>query len=327
MMKTDMRSRFFLIFAALIMFCMLASPLIALEHDPGDRPTLPENNDFAKKFNKFMKPISLGVGSEPGIESVAVYLYLMYDYGKDYSWMVRLEMENHIKSDNDLDSKNLGNDDLQFEIDKHKHYNLSILPFIKRFKYADLGFGLSGEFYRYDIQGMGVDDQFITTSHYDVDVLLVGPLFYLRWEIPVTKLVDVGGTTNLSPIQFAWQKTHGWYKVYHDDNYSKTRFKDNDTGYGTPALCQDLYVSFLKFVNLSTRVEFDYFKLNGDDADVKVFDTVLRFGISLLKKPKSGFLNYLVGVFYENEWTYYDLAGEKTKDHEGRWIFCVGASG
>ena len=102
MIKVHMRSRFFLLFAGLIVFCVIISPLSALEHDPGDRPTLPETNEFAKKFNKFMEPVSFGVGSEPGLESIAVYLYLIYDYGKDLSWMVRLEMESIIKSDTDL---------------------------------------------------------------------------------------------------------------------------------------------------------------------------------------------------------------------------------
>ena len=327
MIKVHMRSRFFLLFAGLIVFCVIISPLSALEHDPGDRPTLPETNEFAKKFNKFMEPVSFGVGSEPGLESIAVYLYLIYDYGKDLSWMVRLEMDSIIKSDTDLDSKNLGQDDLEFEIDKHKHYDLSILPFIKRFKYADMGFGLTAELYRYDVKGMGVDDNFILTTKYDVDIFLLGPLFYLRWELPVSKLVDVGGTTSISPIQFAWQNTDGWYKYYYNGNYvDRQAIDENDAGYGAPALCQDLYVSFLKFINLSTRIEFDYFKFKGDN-DVVVYDTVLRFGISLLKKPKSGFLNYLIGVFYENEWTYFDMAGETSKDHERRWIFCIGASG
>ena len=322
-----MRSRFFLLFAALMMFIFLALPLSALEHDPGDRPTLPETTNFAKKFNKFMEPISFGVGSEPGLESIAVYLYLIYDYGKDFSWMVRLEMESIIKSDSDLDSKNIMHDSLEFEIDKHKHYDLSVLPFIKRYKYADMGFGLTAELYRYDIQGMGVYDNYIETCHYDVDIILLGPLFYLRWEYPITKLVDIGGTTNISPVQFAWQNTDGWYKYYENNvPVDKGSVKDRDTGYGAPALCQDLYISFIKFINLSTRVEFDYFKLNGDE-DVAVYDTVLRVGVSILKKPKSGFLNYLIGVFYENEWTYYDMAGEKSKDHEKRWIFCIGASG
>ena len=126
-----MRSRFFLLFAALMAFSVVDSHLLAIEHDPGDKPTLPETTEFAKKFNHVMKPVSFGVGSEPGLESFAVYLYLMYDYGKDYSWMVRLELESSIKSDTDLDSENLGQDGLEFVIDKHKHYDLSILPFIK----------------------------------------------------------------------------------------------------------------------------------------------------------------------------------------------------
>ena len=322
-----MRSRFFLLFAALVVFCIAASPLSALDHDPGDKPTLPETTEFAKKFNRVMKPVSFGVGSEPGLESIAVYLYLLYDYGKDYSWLVRLELESSINSDTDLDSGDLGQDGLEFLIDKHKHYDLSILPFIKRFRYADLGFGLTTELYRFDVKGMEVDDNLILTSKYDVDIILLGPLFYLRWEYPLSKLVDAGGITSISPVQFAWQNTEGWYKQYYNGNYNgRESFKNNGTGYGAPALCQDLYVTFLKFINISTRIEFDYFNFQGSD-DVTVYDTVLRFGISLLKKPKSGFLNFLIGIFYENEWTYFKMAGEKSNDHERRWIFCIGASG
>jgi len=314
-----------LLFAVLVISFIISPSAFALEHDSGDKVVLPENSDFARKFNKFMEPISFGVGSEPGLESIAVYLFLIYDYGKDFSWMVKLEMESIIKSDHDLDSSNLMEDPLEFEIDKHKHYELSILPFIKRYKYADLGFGLISEFYQYDIKGMGAYGDIIMTSHYDLDILLVGPLFYLRWEYPVTKLVDIGGTTSLSPLLYAMQDTDGWYRFY---NYSKSRetISDRDIGFGTPSLCQDLYMTFIKFINLSTRIEYDFFKVKGED-DVTMHDFVLRFGVSLLKKPKGGFLNYLIGVYYENEWTYYDMAGDKTKDHDRRWIFCIGASG
>ncbi|MBQ3320356.1 MAG: hypothetical protein IJG75_07610, partial [Spirochaetia bacterium] len=84
-----MKSRFFLLSAGIVILCALASPLNALDRDPGDRMTLPETTNFAKKFNKFMEPVSFGVGSEPGFEKNSVYLYLMYNYAPDWSWMVK----------------------------------------------------------------------------------------------------------------------------------------------------------------------------------------------------------------------------------------------
>ncbi|MBQ3648264.1 MAG: hypothetical protein II958_05440, partial [Spirochaetia bacterium] len=90
-----MKPQFFLLFTALVL-CVIVSPLSALDRDPGDRMTLPETTEFARKFNKFMEPVSFGVGSEPGFEKNSVYLYLMYNYAPDWSWMVKFNMDNTV---------------------------------------------------------------------------------------------------------------------------------------------------------------------------------------------------------------------------------------
>ena len=136
MIEIGMRTRFFLLLAVIVIFCVLDSSLFALEHDSGDKMTLPETTDFARKFNKFMEPISFGVGSEPGSEKNAVYIYLMYDYAPKYSWMVKFDMESSVTSDSDID---LDGDEFGFQLDKQKTYTLDILPMVRHFEYLDLG--------------------------------------------------------------------------------------------------------------------------------------------------------------------------------------------
>ena len=116
-----MKSHFPLIVIFAVFYCVFAMPLIALEHDSGDKMSLPETTDFARKFNKFMEPISFGVGSEPGSDKNAVYIYLMYDYAPKYSWMVKFDMENSVTSDSDID---LDGNEFGFQLDKQMTFYL-----------------------------------------------------------------------------------------------------------------------------------------------------------------------------------------------------------
>ena len=165
-----MKPQFFLLFTALVL-CVIVSPLSALDRDPGDRMTLPETTDFARKFNKFMEPVSFGVGSEPGFEKNAVYIYLMYDYAPKYSWMVKFDMESSVTSDSDID---LDGDEFGFQLDKQKTYTLDILPMVKHFEYLDLGVGVLGQYLRYDLEGL--DSYGTSKNYYDVrrDVRFTG---------------------------------------------------------------------------------------------------------------------------------------------------------
>ncbi len=318
-----MKPRFFLLLAVMVIFCILDSSLFALEHDSGDKMTLPETTDFARKFNKFMEPVSFGVGSEPGSDKNAVYIYLMYDYAPKYSWMVKFDMESSVTSDSDID---LDGDEFGFQLDKQKTYTLDILPMVRHFEYLDLGVGLMGQYLRYDLEGL---ESFGTAKeYYEVrrDVVQIGPLLYLHWQYPVAKHVDLGGTTEFSPC--LWTTLRDKYHITYYDDSGKNKFSstEKDYGFGAPVVSQLFYLTFIKFINLSSSVEYSYYRIGTHDVQVS-HDTVLRFGLSILKRPKSGFLNYLVGVFYENEWISMDINNDKTYDHEHRWIFCIGASG
>lgn len=318
-----MRSRFFLLFAGLVIFTVNALSLYALEHDAGDKMTLPETTNFARKFNKFMEPVSFGVGSEPGADKNAVYIYLMYDYAPKYSWMIKFDMENSITSDSDID---LDDDKFGFQLNKQKSYSLELLPMVRHFEYLDLGVGLLGQYYRYDVEGLfssGTSKEYMELKR---NVFQVGPLLYLHWQYPVADHVDFGGTTELSP--FLWTMLRDKYHGSYYDESGKVKYSgtDKDYGYGVPAVSQLFYLTFIKFINLSTSIDYSYYRIGTHDVQV-YHDTVLRFGLSILKRPKSGFLNYLVGVFYENEWISMDINNDKTYDHEHRWIFCIGASG
>ena len=317
------KPRAILLLICLFLLMVSALPLAALEHDSGDKMTLPETTNFAKKFNKFMEPVSFGVGSEPGSDKNAVYIYLMYDYAADYSWMVKFDMENSVTSDSDID---LDGNEFGFQLDKQKSYKLDLLPMVKHFEYLDLGVGILGQYLRFDLEGL----ESIGTSkeYYEVrrDVFQIGPLLYLHWQYPIAKHVDLGGTTELSPC--LWTILRDKYNVtyYNDSDRDKFSDTDKDYGFGAPVISQLFYLTFLKFINLSTSIDYSYFRIGTHDVQTS-HDTVLRFGLSILKRPKSGFLNYLVGVFYENEWISMDINHDHTYDHEHRWIFCIGASG
>ncbi|MBR4683746.1 MAG: hypothetical protein IKO95_02900 [Spirochaetia bacterium] len=323
MIKIDMKSRFFLLFAALMVFCVVDSHLLALEHDSGDKMTLPETTDFARKFNKFMEPISFGVGSEPGSEKNAVYIYLMYDYAPTYSWMVKFDLESSVTSDSDID---LDGDEFGFQLDKQKTYTLDILPMVRHFEYLDLGVGVMGQYLRYDLEGL--ESYGTSKNYYDVrrDVFQVGPLLYLHWQYPIAKHVDLGGTTEFSPC--LWTTLHDKFHVTNYDETGKNKYSstEKDYGFGAPVVSQLFYLTFIKFINLSTSIDYSYYRIGTHDVQT-AHDTVLRFGLSILKRPKSGFLNYLVGVFYENEWYSIDINHDNTYEHKQRWIFCIGASG
>ena len=321
--KNMMKPRVFLPLFSLffLMFCIL--PLSALEHDSGDKMTLPETTSFARKFNKFMEPISFGVGSEPGSEKNAVYIYLMYDYAPKYSWMVKFEMESSVTSDSDIA---LDGDEFGFQLDKQKTYTLDILPMVRHFEYLDLGVGILGQYLRYDMEGL--ESLGTEKNYYEVrrDVFQIGPLLYLHWQYPIAKHVDLGGTTELSPC--LWTTLHDKFHVTYYNETGKDKFSntEKDYGFGAPVVSQLFYLTFLKFINLSTSIDYSYYRIGTEDVQTS-HDTVLRFGLSILKRPKSGFLNYLVGVFYENEWYSIDINHDNTYEHKQRWIFCIGASG
>ena len=320
-----MKPRFLLLFAALVVFCIAASPLSALEHNAGDKMTLPENTDFARKFNKFMEPVSFGVGSEPGFDNNAIYIYLMYRYAQNYSWMIRFDMENSIKDDKDINFKKPSKG-VEIELDKKKLYSLSLLPVVRHFKYMDLGFGIIGQYNHYEIDDLDSSAEANIYIEMNRDVFMIGPLIYMHWQYPLSNHVDIGGTTQLSPILWAFLKDKTRTAVYFDGNESSRRDTESDYGIGVPSVSQDIYFTFLKFINLSAGLTYDFFRIGDDDMQVS-HDATLRFGLALLKKPKSGFLNYLIGVFYETEWSFMDIGSEHMYDREGRWIFCVGASG
>ena len=329
MMKTDMKSRFFLLSACLMILCALSSPLFALEHDGGDKIILPENTDFGRKFNKFMEPISFGVGSEPGFEKNAVYIYFMYRYAEKYSWMIKFDMESSVSGDRDIDFRKPGQKGMKLEVDKKKMYSLSLLPVVRHFEYMDLGFGLVGEYNRYVVDDLDCDSRGNTYLELNRDVFMVGPLIYMHWQYPLSDKVDIGGTTELAPVLWAFlnDKYHVAY-YYHEDNIEGSyRDKDKDYGIGVPAVSQEIYFTFFKFLNISAGLEYEFFRLGSNDDMQVSHDATLRFGLALLKKPKSGFLNYLIGVFYERDWSFMDVGAEHIYDHEGRWIFCVGTSG
>ena len=321
-----MKPQFFLLFAGLLILAVSIVPLNALDRDPGDRMTLPETTEFARKFNKFMEPVSFGVGSEPGFEKNSVYLYLMYNYAPDWSWMVKFNMDNTVDDKDDLDIADLDGADIGFEINRRRNFKLSVLPAVRHFKNMDLGFGIQGQYLYYRVRGLMSDGQNTEYMDFERTGFLVGPMIYLHWEFPVAKHIDFGGTTELSPIM--------WLRLNDDFEYTmniygiKEKNKDSSTDYGfqAPSINQNLYLTFIKFINLSANIEYDFFwsKMHGTQIS---HDTTLRFGLALLKKPKSGFLNFLVGVFYENEWIFMDWDNEHTYDHEHRWIFCIGASG
>ena len=324
-----MISRFFLIFAVLIMFCILVSPLFALEHDGGDKIILPENTDFGKKFNKFMEPISFGVGSEPGFEKNAVYIYFMYHYAEKYSWMIKFDMESSVTGDRDINFRSPGQKGMELEVNKKKMYSLSLLPVVRHFEYMDLGFGIVGEYNRYVMDDLDCDSAGNTYLELRRNVFMVGPLIYMHWQYPLSDKVDIGGTTEFAPILWAFlhDKTRVAYYSYDNNAEDSYSSKSKDFGIGVPAISQEFYFTFFKFLNISAGIDYEFFRLGSND-DVQIsHDATLRFGLALLKKPKSGFLNYLIGVFYERDWSFMDVGSEHIYDHEGRWIFCVGTSG
>ena len=310
-----MKSHFPLIVIFAVFYCVFAMPLIALEHDSGDKMSLPETTDFARKFNKFMEPVSFGVGSEPGSDKNAVYIYLMYDYAPKYSWMVKFDMENSVTSDSDID---LDGDEFGFQLDKQKTYTLDILPVVKHFEYVDLGVGLLGQYLRYDLEGL--ESYGTSKNYYDVrrDVFQIGPLVYLHWQYPIANHVDLGGTTEFSPC--LWTILHDKFHVtnYSESGRNKYSNTEKDYGFGAPVISQLFYLTFIKFINLSTSIDYSYYRIGTHDVQTS-HDTVLRFGLSVLKRPKS--------VFYENEWTSIDINNDNTYEHKQRWIFCIGASG
>ena len=323
--ENRMKSPFFLLFAVLVIFCVLSPQIPALEHDGGDKMTLPETTEFSKKFNKFMEPVSFGVGSEPGFDNNAIYIYLMYRYAQNFSWMIRFDMETSIKDDKDVDFKNPSKG-VEIELDKKKLYTLSILPVVRHFKYLDLGFGVIGQYNHYEIDNLDSSSEGNIYLQMDRDVFLVGPLIYMHWQYPLSEHVDIGGTTELSPILWAFLKDKTRTAVFFDDYETSGRDTEKDFGIGVPSINQNIYLTFLKFINLSAGITYDFFRIGDDDTQVS-HDATLRFGLALLKKPKSGFLNYLIGVFYETEWSFMDVGSEHMYDRDGRWIFCVGASG
>ena len=288
--------------------------------------TLPETTSFAKKFNKFMEPVSFGVGSEPGFEKNAVYMYLMYNYAPDWSWMVKFHMESIVDDKDDLDIADLDGTDIGFEMNKRRNYKLSVLPAVRHFKNMDLGFGIHGQYVNYNVRGVMASDGDTAYLDFDRTGFLIGPLIYLHWEFPVTNHIDFGGTTELSPIM--------WLRLQDDIDTTmyfsgvKIDGEDSSTDYGfqAPSINQNFYLTFIKFINLSANIEYDFFWSKMHDTQIS-HDTTLRFGLAFLKKPKSGFLNFLLGVFYENEWMFMDWDNEHTYDHEQRWIFCIGAAG
>ena len=318
-----MRSRFLLLFTDIIIFTVFILPLYALERDSGDKMTLPETTNFARKFNKFMEPVSFGVGSEPGADKNAVYIYLMYDYAPKYSWMIKFDTENSVTSESDID---LDGNDFGFQLNKQKSYSLELLPMVRHFEYLDLGVGLLGQYYRYEVEGLfssGTAKEYMELKR---NVFQIGPLLYLHWQYPIADHIDFGGTTEVSP--FLWTMLHDKFHGSYYDESGKEKYSgsDKDYGYGVPAVSQLFYLTFIKFINLSTSIDYSYYRIGTHNVQVS-HDTVLRFGLSILKRPKSGFLNYLVGVFYENEWISMDINNDKTYDHEHRWIFCIGTSG
>ena len=320
-----MRPHFFLLVAGLIFFLLCPPLLIALDHDGGDKVTLPETTDFAKKFNKFMEPISFGVGSEPGFDSNAVYIYLMYKYSPNYSWMTKFNMESSIKDEKDIDFKTPSNG-IDLSLNKQKIFSLSLLPMVRHFKNMDLGFGLSGKFYHFELEDLNssVDGNFYLDLNRDV--LTIGPIIYLHWQYPLSEHVDFGGTTEFSPIMLAYLKDKYRVSYYFDELDMTTNNNGSDFGIGIPSISQEIYFTFLRFVNLSAGLKYDFFTIGKKDIQIS-HDASLRLGLALLKKPKGGFLNYLVGVFYEREWTFMDIKSDHIYEQEGRWIFCVGASG
>ena len=102
--------------------------LSARERDSGDKMKLPETTEFAKKVNEFLEPVSFGVGTEPGYNKNSVYLYLMYDYDDDYSWMVKFNLESSVNSDNTLDISDIGSDEKYFQIDSYNINTSYIQP-------------------------------------------------------------------------------------------------------------------------------------------------------------------------------------------------------
>lgn len=326
MIKVYMRSRILLLFAGLMIFTLPLMTLSALDRDPGDKMTLPETTKFASKFNKFMEPVSFGVGSEPGFEKNAVYVYLMYNYAPDWSWMVKFNMDNSVDDKDDLEIADLDGADIGFEINKRRNFKVSILPAVRHFKYADLGFGIQGQYLNYRVRGVMGDEKDIVHIDFERTGILVGPLIFLHWELPVTQHIDFGGTTELSPIMWLRLKDDVEYNINMSGFSMKEDESSTDYGFQAPSINQNLYFTFIKFINLSANINYEFFwsKMHGSQIS---HDATLRFGLSLLKKPKSGFLNFLVGVFYENEWTFMDWDNEHTYDHDRRWIFCIGAAG
>ena len=142
----------------------------------------------------------------------------------------------------------------------------------------------------------------------------------------MAKHVDFGGILELSPVMWLYLKDDVDYTVSMDHLRADGSDTSKDYGFGAPSVNLNLYLTFIKFINMSVDIDYEYFRTGTHDVQIS-HDTTLRFGLALLKKPKSGFLNFLVGVFYEHEWLFMDMNDDHTYDHSKRWIFCIGASG
>jgi len=309
----------------LFIFLLPFSQLFAKERNSGDKMKLPETTEFAKKVNKFLEPVSFGVGTEPGYDKNSIYLYLMCDYHDDYSWMVKLKIENNVNSDNTLEVSDSSEDDKYLQINKSKAYELFIQPWIRHFDYFDFGLGVFMGYYQDNLEGVhnsGSEGIFLDGRE---RMFYLGPLVTFQLEYPIASHLDVGLISELIPIGAVLYDYDGEYSIYVREGVTKKDDSERLNGFCAPYVGQKLYFTFLKFLNLSTSVSYGY--TNIGNGDVVIHDAIWRCGASILKRPKSGFLNFLVGIYYENEWMWNGRLDNHNLTHDKRWLFCLGASG
>ncbi|MCQ2603901.1 MAG: hypothetical protein MJ215_02510 [Spirochaetia bacterium] len=321
-----------------LILCFFMTVLISSVTADGSDASSAENSEssenqsavkvpFSEKFNNFIRPFTFGVGTEPGIDKNAVYVFLMYDYSEKYSSSIKFTFEGNTSKEHDLDVDEIfyKPENKYLELNKSTTFEIDFLPIIWHFSKCDFGTGVFFGYYNYDTEG--VYNTVGKGSHIDsdTDLFYLGPMLYYKFELEMGKYVKFGGITEFFPVAGVKFINHSHIKNYTVSSVDE--YTDKDTKYGVvfPYVYQIVYFTCFKYFNFSTSVEYEHYSI-GHNTKYLVDNTIWRYGVAILKKPKGMFLSFLGGIFYEHEWESIDVPGSHSLDHDGRWVFCLGAS-